>query len=544
MFRVVFWLLLVSSALCAQTGGIVSGVIRNAWSRAPLSRAVVTLSTTGAEPLDAVTYSDSNGAFAFGDVPGGTYELCARAKSYERVCYGRESDPGRPTIPLTVRAGQSRRDIILPALPLGSVSGTVTDSDGDPVAGAQIEMLHANYSRRSLHWVAVGHAMSNDRGEYRMGFVRPGQYRFMAVRRFQPAVISHPDVTYGVAPPEEIYNTQYYPNAEDVAAAASVTLNAGNDIKGIDFTLTPAPGAQVQGTVDVPPEAGRNAVVTLEILPIGPAPMSQAISAGASGPEYRFQFPMIPPGPHRLLALLKSEDRTYFSSQVVNAQSGAGDISVPLTPGSPLKGHLQLLGKDAKSHGPYTVRLSAGDDMRFLNESPTADVRDDGFFEFDDVVPGLWDIGVEPQPPGSYIKSMTLGQQDVLTEDMFLTGGSREPLNLVLDMDGAIIGGNVVESGTDHPERAMVLLAPDGKFDNVLSFYSVASTDEQGRFEFKSVTPGHYKIYAFDRMEPGEFANPEFLKPYLGRSESFDVSAGARLTRKATLIVRGESGSQ
>ena len=165
-------------------------------------------------------------------------------------------------------------------------------------------------------------------------------------------------------------------------------------------------------------------------------------------------------------------------------------------------------------------------------------------FQFDDVVPGIWDIGVEPQPPGSYIRSMMLGQKDVLTDDMILKPGSREPLNIVLNMDGAIIKGTVTENG-DHPAaRAVVLLAPDGRFANVMSFYENRVSDESGHFTFKSVTPGRYKIYAFDRMEQGEFENPDFLKPYAASGEAFDVGDGARLERKATLIVRGESGSQ
>jgi hypothetical protein len=140
-----------------------------------------------------------------------------------------------------------------------------------------------------------------------------------------------------------------------------------------------------------------------------------------------------------------------------------------------------------------------------------------------------------------------LGKKDVLTDDMTLGSGTREPLDLVLNMDGAIINGTALDNASGDRKtanRSVVLLAPFGKFDNVLSFYESRVTDENGHFEFKSVTPGRYKIYAFDRMEQNEYEDPNFLKPYLSMGEAFDVPDGARLERTAAVIVRGENGSQ
>ena len=300
----------------------------------------------------------------------------------------------------------------------------------------------------------------------------------------------------------------------------------------------------VSGRIVLPPGVSSSEPVRMLLLPESP---TEQIGGGAGPPDYRFEFPSALPGPQQLLALLKTDDRTYFSSESIVAGSNTDNLSVTLTAGTPLTGRLQLEGQGGKEHGPYTVHLTPGDHMRFLGEQPTADVNDDGTFEFDDVVPGVWDIGVQPEPPGSYIKSMRLGKQDVLTEDMTLKAGTREPLNIVLSMDGAIVSGTVAETGASDAKpagRVMVLLAPSGKFDDVLSFYQIASTSENGKFTFKQVTPGRYKIYAFDRMERDEYWNPAFLKPYAAAGEEFDVPEGGRLDRKATLIVRGEDGDQ
>ncbi len=542
-------LFLFAASLCsavaqAQSGSLISGVVRNGWSREPLKRALITLSTDGPEPMDAVTYADSNGAFAFGGVPAGSYFLCARVRGYDRTCFGGVTEPGRPTPKLTVHAGRNRQDIILTALPLGSVSGTVLDSDGDPVPNAQVQLLRPVYERQKLGWDPVSNAQTNDRGEYHMSFVRPGHYRVVATRQYMPVSRIQPDVTNGQKPLEEVYSRQFYPNANSIDAAATLTLKAGNDIKTIDFSLNPVERAVVSGRIVFPP--GVAATDQVRLLLVSDRPIEQ-LGAGAGPPDYRFEFPASPPGPQELLAILKTDDHTYFASQSIVAGSNTEDLTVALTAGTPLTGRLQLEGSGAQQHGPYTVHLTPGDHMRFLGEQPTAEVNEDGTFEFDDVVPGVWDIGVQPEPPGSYIKSMRLGKQDVLTEDMTLKAGAREPLNIVLSMNGAIVSGTVAESeasGAKPESRVMVLLAPCGKFEDVLSFYQARATDENGNFTFKQVTPGRYKIYAFDRMERDEYWNPDFLKPYAAMGEAFDVPEGGRVDRKATLIVRGEGGDQ
>jgi hypothetical protein len=78
-----------------------------------------------------------------------------------------------------------------------------------------------------------------------------------------------------------------------------------------------------------------------------------------------------------------------------------------------------------------------------------------------------------------------------------------------------------------------MLLAPVGKYANVLSFYHRASADDAGHFEFTGVTPGRYKLYAFEEMDPLAYEDPGFLKP-------FECSASRSTWRKA----RGSSGKR
>src|SRR6185295_11796096 len=109
------------------------------------------------------------------------------------------------------------------------------------------------------------------------------------------------------------------------------------------------------------------------------------------------------------------------------------------------------------------------------------------------------DINAGPIPPGGYLKSMYLGTQDVLTEEMVITSKTTSPLNIVISTQAASLEGTVTK-GADQPVRTVVLLAPYGKFKDVSSFYRYTSSDEKGHYLLKGVAPGRYRLYTFDEF--------------------------------------------
>ena len=60
----------------------------------------------------------------------------------------------------------------------------------------------------------------------------------------------------------------------------------------------------------------------------------------------------------------------------------------------------------------------------------------------------------------------------------------------------------------------------------VLSFYSVVVVDETGAFQMDALTPGEYKLYAFEDMEAGAWLDPGFLKAYENRGTPVELKPG------------------
>jgi len=200
-----------------------------------------------------------------------------------------------------------------------------------------------------------------------------------------------------------------------------------------------------------------------------------------------------------------------------------------------LSGSLHVEGEAPDNITKYRVQLVSGDELPLNGPAPEASVNADGGFVIKSVVPGIWDIGVQPIPPGGYIKSMKLGEQDVLTEEMAIGPDTSAPLRIVMSTRGGTLEGDVKQSSGKPAGRAIVLLAPDGKFSRVRSFYGTAASDENGHYKLGALTPGAYKIYAFEAMTPSAWEDAEFLKPY-ETGEAVQISEGPNPAKDLRLI--------
>jgi hypothetical protein len=294
----------------------------------------------------------------------------------------------------------------------------------------------------------------------------------------------------------------------------------------------------VKVDVALPPGVSNGTQVQLQISPEDlPGGMNGGFfMGGGTGEDHTSRIAEMAPGSYIISAQCSAEGRNYAGVERFELTRDSEEVTVPLTPGVELAGKVDYEGDDP-DHPPFHVQLVPGDTFAAVGRPTAADIKPDGTFRIPDVTPGLWDISVGPIPPGGYLKSMRLGDQDVLTEDMFIRADTSAPLHIVVSARGAVVEGNVFdESGGDKPVRAVVLLAPEGKFAEVESFFMVSHADNAGHFELKGVTPGSYRLYAFDRMNPDFVQNPEGLKPFRARGEPLEVAEGARAAKQVRRI--------
>jgi protocatechuate 3,4-dioxygenase beta subunit len=544
----------------------ISGIVLNDATGTPLHRVAITLSTMDATPLEALTFSESNGAFGFTAIPPGKYLVYAHLDGFQSARFG-ASTSSRPPEVLKLAAGDIRYGITFRLHPLGSISGVVFGADGDPLPNAQVGLLKSTWERLKPAYGYRYSASTDERGRYRFANVIPGQYLVMATQQFMPAVLVQPEAAAGQDASQKMYAVQFYPDANRLSSAAPVEVTDGEDVEDIDFHLTALAVAGLHGKVAVPngvPNPVPNSIPdesprTPRERRLGPAfgtppgapaqirvypqdlpnSLDHGMGAAAFPPGYEFELANLIPGPYVIEATISAEGRDYRAIERIELPAGGQDLTLHPDRAIDLAGRVDLDGGGERPAGGFRVALIPGGYPPGRSRIET-EVHADGTFVVPNVVPGIWDIHVRPVPPGGYVKAMRLGEQDVLTEDMTIEPGTREQLRIVVGTRGAVVTGTVmVPSGLARSGRARVLLAPCGRYVHVLSFYKLAPSDDYGRFEIKGVTPGQYKLYAFEELDPAAYEDPNFLPPFASLSEAFDVAEGARVDRQTQLIPAG-----
>ncbi len=512
----------------------VVGVVLDSVTGAPVPRAVVKLQTKTADPSDAVAWTDDRGGFLFSRVPPGQYSLSAHRDGYETTQFGAVSRDEPPEA-LSLAPSQDR-SVTIRMRPVGSISGTVTDPGGDPLAGVNMSLLVAGYHRRQPRYSRLYGVQTDGRGRYRIGGVPAGKYVLMANAQWQQPT-PMPEVVRGLAPEESRYAPQFYPNADRIAAATPIVLAPGKDLEAFDFRLSSQPVGRLSGKVVLPADAAPGAQVTVQVREEDQAVSgSTSMGVGVNSADGAFELGGILPGRYLVTAVVNVQGRQYRGVERVEVGHGPAQVTIQVEPGVDLAGSVRLEGNSVGDAPHFQVSLVPGDGLPNYAPLPEAEVKPDGSFRIPSVLPGVWDIDVEPVPKGGYIKSMRLGNRDVLTEDMPIESTTSAPLNIVLSTRGAAIDGAVTDAGGERAKRAFVVLAPSGARERVWSFYRVTPADENGHFEFKGIAPGAYTLYALARMDGDPGQDPDFLKPMAGRGEPVEVAEGGHVTRDVRLI--------
>ena len=236
----------------ASEHGVIAGVVLDGTGGSPISGANVTLSTEGDQPSDALAVTDSKGRFAFSNVPPGRYILFAGCEGYSFGLYG-AATRNHPPATITLGPGEKRNDFVVRLEALGTISGVVTDQDGDPLAGASVMLWTPSFEHGKSTFANRASTNTNDVGEYRFFYLDPGQYIVMSngrgrmVLRVRPEVSSLP--VGSQTGPEPQYGAQFYPGADHISRAALLTVKPGKEIEHVDFKMSSKPSAKLRGAV-------------------------------------------------------------------------------------------------------------------------------------------------------------------------------------------------------------------------------------------------------------------------------------------------------
>jgi 5-hydroxyisourate hydrolase-like protein (transthyretin family) len=491
------------AALCA-----VSGQVLTAAEGAPLksSRVVLLQEGAGSHPQAFAANTDGDGRFEIKKITPGQYRFTASHTSFIAQQYQARGMSGG--VVLTLTPGQEVNDGLFRLVRAAVITGRVVDESGEAMAKVMVTALRKQTAEELEDWgprarkdqkeslIASSAAATDDRGEYRIFGLRPGEY-------YVKAAESDTSGFYGYAGDDDgwvariILGNQYapvfYPGVVQADQAQSVALGPGDEVEA-DLAMRHVKTVEVAGHVVA--SDGRptiQAYVALYVPDTGNWGNELSTSTGAKG---EFSIKGVPPGNYVLSAQILDEDNRHMTHQKLEVGNDNIDsIVVAFGTGTTVRGRIVAANTGLTAFDRIRVHLESTSESD-IPSFAFARAKQDGSFQVEDVLDGNYALQVGGVEQSWYVKSARLGAEDILQKGLEVErGASGGTLEIVISSATAQLEGAVTEH--DKPVAgAQVRVKPDPETPYNRMRSTNATTDQNGHFVLSTLPPGKYRVIA------------------------------------------------
>jgi hypothetical protein len=463
------------------------------------------------------------------------------------LSYGQRR-PLQPGTPLQLADGEQLRGVDF-RLPRGSaIAGRVFDEDGEPMPAATVRLTRLQYVQGNRQLVQAGSAQTDDRGQYRVWGLMPGEYYVSAVARpidsgpsrggrggapFGPgrgrAGFSAAGAAADGTDDDHVdYAPTFYPGVMSPSEARAVNVALSAEVLDIDFGVMLVATSTVSGRL-VTPDGSAPPRGMVSLLPegsggVGAGPPYQ----GPVRPDGSFSVMRVAPGRYILRAQTGGRGGVpAFAAQPLTV-TGAADITdvvVTLAPGATLAGRIVFTTSSSASRDLQQVRvtLPAAEPGGFPGRG-SARIESDGTFAIENVPAGLRWLRTQA-PRGWALLSAIVDGRDASDEPLDIRAGQRiNGITITFTDRVAEINGTVSsDRGAPVSEYTVLAFSTDRARWRAESRHIVpVRPDQNGRYQLRGLPPGEYYVAVIDPAEPGQWFDPAYLEE--------QVTGAARLT--------------
>ncbi len=500
----------------------ISGVVKRASDDAPIGRARVS-AAADALPEPRVTLSGADGKYALPDLPAGSYTVSVTRTGYAPQTYSR----GRsitPT-PIVLTSTQQVAGLDFALVPAGFIAGRILDEDGSPFAGALVDALVTRSENGTDTLFSVASSQTDDRGEFRLFGLAPGQYYVSAADPAFRAVSTPKGVLH--------YSPTYFPGVPFADQARAIVVTGTVGPPKVEFKLQLVPPARVSGRLAA--SDGRQLFSAAIIMspvegqgaPIVPPDDPKLL------PDGHFSFGQVVPGHYDIRARGQTDAAgaalfAVFTIQVLGTDIES--IQMTLTPGGTLDGRLIVdsrrgtkppLLPSLRVRAPFTSGNSFGDAL-------TGTVQLDGSFALRGLMKGSHQLVLDGLPPPWVVKSVLFHGTDVTDQALDVTEREqfRDVRVTITDARSEVAG--VVQNARDLPVANTGVLV----FPRVALFWvrtnrrmRIAYTDRDGKFTIPGLPAGEYLAVASLAVDESDLGRRDRLLAWERLATPFVLAA-------------------
>ena len=533
---------LVSSAPRGISRAYLDSVIASREQALGLSPGTFALATG-----QATAFTDAAGRFSFKNHAPGTYGIRASLDGY----FGRPingSASATVTKSVTVEATKPIPPTDIFMAKGGIITGRVRDPNGQPVSGIDVAAMRLTYSNGRPQWTAAVSKPTDDRGEFRIFWVSPGEYYVGVTPRAGTT-------------PQDSWAGTFFPGVADPTATTALVIKDGAEISGIDFsiqTIASTSTYKIRGKATNPlavpnPTTGavdRNANSFI-LSPREPGPLDngnpptlQNSLPAAARPNGEFEIRNVRPGSYDLFiyysapvvpippAAAPPMQRYYIDrARVEIRDSDVDGVTLQIQKGTEIRGKVVSQGATSLPMDKIKINLRSQDTMpdAFAIMVGAISVDAAGNFSAPDIPSARYSLQLTWLPETAYVADIRQGGTTVFNTGFAKSSQPAVPLEIVVNASGGTLEGNV-----QTPDRkpaagtTVVLVPPVGDRQNAMKYKSM-QTDDNGNFSMKGVPPGQYTLFAWESVPLTAWMNSAFLAKYQNRGRQVLVTQGTRM---------------
>jgi len=202
---------------------------------------------------------------------------------------------------------------------------------------------------------------------------------------------------------------------------------------------------------------------------------------------------------------------------------GAQNVQIAVLPDFVATGHVRL-GGPAEKPRPASIEF-AGEGL--MPRARASTVPPDFVFQAQLRPDRRYHAVVRNLPEDYYLKALTIAGHEVAPDNV-VVNGLRGDMEFILSPAGARLEGALYNS-KDEPTRGSILLVPDVAQPGPPDLYRRTSADAKGKFTFRGVAPGSYRVLAVESINlESEINDPDFLRTIGNQGQSLIVEENGK----------------
>ncbi len=486
------------------------------------------------------TLTEIDGSYVFPQLPGGSYTIRASSPGWLATSFGQQK-PGRSGILMVLGSGESRKDLTIMLFRGGVITGRIRTENGQALVGTIIEAFQLRHSA-SGSAIYVGQATNtDDRGEYRLIELSPGEYFVRAI----------PSVGGRLYIPGQSLNVQrgrqrgyvpmFFPAAMSPGEAGAIAVGAGDIRSGIDMTFAVVPLAQISGSLVGLPGPTKN-IGFRRLFDDGLLRSGEIIESEV-GPDGRFVMTNVRPGPLTLLVRNTgdtAQDVSWALTRLYIDGDSSG-VNIQMRPGLRLSGEVRFVPttQSAPSMANLSFMLRAsGSGAVDWGATSTGLVEKDGSFSIGGLLPGSYFLQHQNRTQWA-IASIRQGGIERVLGTLEVQGDVSDVVVTLIDRPASLSGRLLVAPDALVTDYTVVAFPADPavRASRPRAIYS-ASLDTTGRFTMPSVLPGDYLVAVTDDIEVNAWFDPRVLEQLSLGGIAVRLSAGEAKTQDLSVRKR------